>query len=259
MSGRIAFSTGALYPRGSEDSFRLVAKAGFPNTELMPQCMADTRPGFARATKGIVKVASIHYPLCFFAMFYNPHPGMVAETRFLSRDIVESAAIFGSDMIVIHAHSPGDPERAQMLERPILDNLLHLGDLAEKEGITIALENNPKTASGTAEKLLAYVKALDHKAIRPMVDVTESYEAGINPVDFLTVVNPCHLHLSDYRDNEKHIPAGEGAMDWKGIGARIKAWNYPGLWTLEPSWKHYLDNVDEGLAKARAFVENLAG
>ncbi|MEI6875414.1 MAG: TIM barrel protein, partial [Spirochaetota bacterium] len=137
------------------------------------------------------------------------------------------------------------------------DNMLHLASLAKKEGVTVALENNPKTAAGTAEKLLAYVAALADPSILPMVDVTESYEAGIDPVDFLSIVNPCHLHLSDYRDKEKHIPAGEGAMDWKGIAERIKAWGFKGLWTLEPMWKHYYDEPEAALKKARAFAGTL--
>jgi sugar phosphate isomerase/epimerase len=221
--------------------------------------MADTRADFARGARGIVKVASIHYPLAFFAMFYNPHPGMVAETRVMNRDLVESAAILGSEMIVIHAHNEGDPSRRKTLEQPILDNMLDLAGLAEKEGITVALENNPKTAAGTAEKLLAYVRALDCPSILPMVDVTESFEAGIDPVEFLTVVRPCHLHLSDYRDNEKHVPAGEGSLDWTQIAARIKAWGYKGLWTLEPMWKHYYGDSDVALRRARDFAEILTG
>jgi sugar phosphate isomerase/epimerase len=259
MSDRVSFSTAALYPRGSEDSLALIARAGFTNAELMPQCMADTRPAFARSTKGIVRVASIHYPLAFFSMFYNPHPGMVAEARAMNRDIVASAEIFGSEAIVIHAHSPGDPARRDTLEKPILDNMLDLAALAESKGVVVALENNPKTAAGSAENLLACVKALGHPSIRPMVDVTESFEAGIDPVDFLAKVNPCHLHLSDYRAGEKHIPAGEGEMDWKGIASTIKAWCYKGLWTLEPMWKHYFDEPAAALAKAKAFAETLAG
>jgi sugar phosphate isomerase/epimerase len=190
-------------------------------------------------------------------MFYNPHPGMVAETRILNREIVESAAIFGSEVIVIHAHAEGDPARRDALEKPVLENMLDLAAMAKKEGILVALENNPKTAAGTAEKLLAYVKALDEPSILPMVDVTESFEAGIDPVDFLAKVKPCHLHLSDYRDNEKHVPAGEGRMNWKGIAEKIKAWDYRGLWTLEPMWKHYYDDPEPALRKALAFGKTL--
>jgi sugar phosphate isomerase/epimerase len=259
VSGRISFSTAALYPRDSEESLRLIARAGFPHAELMPQCMADTRPGFARMSRQIVKVGSIHYPLAFFSMFYNPHPGMVVETRAMNRDIVESAAVFGAETIVIHAHVEGEPSRREIMEKPILDNMLHLAALAGKEGITVGLENNPKTAAGTAERLLAYVKALDHSSILPMVDVTESYEAGIDPADFLAKVNPCHVHLSDHRDREKHVPAGEGAMDWTAIAGAIKAWGFRGLWTLEPAWKHYFGDAEPPLRKARGFAETLAG
>ena len=255
---RTAFSTGALYPRDSEDSLRLVKKAGFDYAELMPQCRADTSPDFAKRVHGIIRVASIHYPLVFFPVLYNIHPGMIAEARELNRDIVESAAIMGSEIIVIHAGSPvSEADRARGLEEAVLDNLRDLGALAAAAGVTVALEHNPKTAAGIPEELLAYNALLGMDSIKPMVDVTESFEAGIDPSVFIRKVRPCHTHLSDHRGNVKHIPAGDGDADWPEIALALREQDYAGLWTLEPIWRHYLDNVDAALAKARAFVEAL--
>ncbi len=255
---RAAFSSGALYPRDSEDALRLVKKAGFDFAELMPQCRADTRPDFARRVRGLIHVASIHYPLVFFSVLYNIHPGMVAEARELNRDIVESAAIMGSEILVIHAGNPvSAADRAAGLEEPILDNLRDLGTRAAVAGITVALEHNPKTQAGIPAELLAYHARLGMASIKPMVDTTESFEAGIDPVEFIAAVRPCYMHLSDHRGSMKHIPAGSGDADWPGIARTLREQGYEGFWTLEPSWRYYLDDVDSGLAKARAFIEAL--
>jgi sugar phosphate isomerase/epimerase len=254
---RISFSTAALWPRDSELALRLLARVGFPNAELMPQCLADTTPEFARKARSITRVASIHFPLAYFSVLYNAHPGMAAEARAMCATIVESAAILGAEVIVIHAHAPAEPAMRELLEKPIVDTMLRLGDLAAAAGLTVALENNPKTEARTPEGLAAYCRCLGHAAIKPMVDVTESFEAGIDPRDFLAAVEPCHLHLSDHRGDQKHIPAGEGETDWPGVAARIRAWDYRGLWTFEPGWKHYLEDVESRLAKAREFAESL--
>lgn len=255
---RVAFSTGALYPRDSAEALKLLAQAGFEYAELMPQCRADTQPDFARKVKGVIKVAAVHYPLVFFPVLYNPHPGMIAESRTLSRDLVASAAILGTEVIIIHAGNPvSEAERKAGLEEPVLDNLRDLATLAQAEGIRIALEHNPKTAAGVPEELLAYNAKLDHPGITPMVDVTESFEADIDPVVFINKVKPCHTHLSDHKGNVKHIPAGEGDADWPGIRKALESQGYAGLWCLEPMWRFYLGEALPALVKAKAFMEGL--
>ncbi len=44
---RISFSTAGLYPRDTIDSLALLAKAGYREAELMPQCREETAPAFA--------------------------------------------------------------------------------------------------------------------------------------------------------------------------------------------------------------------
>ncbi len=91
---RLSFSTAALFPRDTLESLKLIESAGFHYAELMPQCRRETKPDFAyEILQNVrIKVGSIHFPLVFFSIFYNPYPGMIAEARELIDDLLRSAA-----------------------------------------------------------------------------------------------------------------------------------------------------------------------
>ena len=66
-------------------------------------------------------------------------------------------------------------------------------------------------------------------------------------------------HLSDHAGEQKHIPAGEGAIDWRGVRDALRGCGYSGYYTLEPVYRHYLDRPEAALEKAYAFISGLIG
>lgn len=256
---KLAFSTAALYPLDSETSLKLIGKAGFKFAELMPQCFSDVTDEFAiRALNSGVKVGSIHYPLAMFAMLYTSHPGMSSDGRKFGRDLVNLASKLGSEVLVIHPHIPSDPRYKRILEDPVIENIIYLADLCLEKGITLAMENSPKGPGKSASELLKYIESLGrHPAIKPMVDTTEACEAFQDPGEFIRTVKPVHLHLSDYKEESKHLPAGKGDINWEEI--RNSLHNYEGYYTLEPSYRYYLENTEIELKEAYEFISNLIG
>ena len=101
---KLSFSTAGLFPRETIDSLKLIEKAGFHYAELMPQCARETKPEFAEVILKSVNltVGSIHFPLVFFSVFYNPYSGMVKEAEKLIDDLTKMAEVLGSKVIVIH-------------------------------------------------------------------------------------------------------------------------------------------------------------
>lgn len=252
-SDRYSFSTGALFPRESADALRLVHDAGFPNAELMPQCLSDVSEASIRAFERIgIRVASIHYPLAFFAMLYTPHLSMRNDGRALSRDLLRLGDALGTKVLVVHPHVPSNRGYDELLDAPVVENLLWLADECAKHGILTAMENSPKTCA-TPDTLNAYVKMLNHPNIRPMVDTTEVREAGGDPAAFVAAVSPCHLHLSDYTGETKHLPAGEGDTDFAAVSRNLVG--YEGFYTLEPAYRYYIENVEEKLRAGYDFLE----
>jgi len=256
---KYAFSTAALYPLDSAESLKMIGDAGFKYAELMPQCFSDVSDDFAsRALDTGVRVSSIHYPLAMFAMLYTSHPGMSRDGCEFGRRLVRMAEKLGTEVIVIHPHIPGDPKNKERLEQPVIDNIKYLADICLDKGITLGMENSPKGPARTATEMLAYIASFDgHPAIKPVVDTTEACEAFQDPGEFIKTVKPAHLHLSDHKGEVKHLPAGEGELDWNYIKSTLDG--YTGYYTLEPSYRFYLEDTKDKLKKSYQFISELFG
>ena len=255
---RISFSTAALYPRPTLEALTMIGKSGFREAELMPQCLEETKPAFARkALETGIKVSSIHFPLVFFSLLYNPYPGMIREARNMADELAASAEILRSEIVVVHALPKMDSQKANLFEQPVLDNLRYLADRLEMSGVRLAVENNPNTLADTAGGLIGFVKTLAHRNVGPMVDTTEAWEAGIDPAGFIDSVKPIHLHLSDHSGEQKHVPMGKGEGDWKGIIKTLRQLDYSGIYVLEPAYKNYLETSCNDLQKDREFLSSL--
>ncbi len=258
-SERFSFSTGALYPYNSADALKLIRDAGFSRAELMPQALRDASEESTKAfEKTGIKLGSIHFPLVFFGMLYNPLSDMQKDCMKFTKDLLTMGSRLDCHVLVVHPHEkPSVDGYYDLMEKPVIDNILRLADLCGEMGYTMAMENSPKTCS-TAEKLSAYVRFLNHQAIRPMIDTTEVREAEGDPVEFIKAIKPCHMHMSDY-GTRKHMPAGEGTFDWKAIRAGLDAWDYEGYYTLEPAYRFYMQDVEKKLADAYHFLEEYFG
>lgn len=253
---RISFSTAGLYPRKSIDALKLIEQAGFAEAELMPQCLTETRPEFAREVARLnLRVSSIHFPLVLFSMYYNPYPLMMDECRALIDDLVEAGRIMGTEIIVIHPFPSMEGFRKELFEKPVMENLRYLCEKGKTAGITIALENNPHGEGRTPEELLKAVERVENNNIKPMVDTTEAWEADIEPSEFISKVPVVHLHLSDHEDDIKHLPPGDGISNWDKIIESVKAQEYKGIHVIEPAYRYYLEEPIEKLRKAREFIE----
>ena len=251
-SEHYSFSTGALYPLESEDALKQIKNAGFPNAELMPQSLSDSSKESAKRLERIgLRVASIHYPLAFFPLLYTAHRSMRDDGRKYSLELLALGERLGTEVLVVHPHIPSNKGYDALLDDPVVENLLWLAEECQKRGILTAMENSPKTC-GTPELLLSYIAKLNHPNIKPMVDTTEAREAGGDPAPFIAAVSPCHLHISDYMGESKHLPAGEGDTDFTAVAKALKG--YQGFYTLEPAYRYYIEHTEQKLRAGYAFL-----
>ena len=256
---KTAFSTGAFYTIETADALAKIRKAGFEHAELMPQCREDLSTAMLRKTEQIgIHISSIHYPLVYFGVLYNANPGMFRESKAFSYNLAAFAKAAGTEFVVIHPEEEYKGPFVQILGKPINDNIRYMCDALDNVGVTVAMENYPSGVGQHPETLDAYVKALAIPNMKVMVDTTEVIEGGEDPYEFIRDLEnvPCHLHLSDY-DEKKHIPIGTGRVDWKSLAALLKQRGYSGYWTLEPSYKYYLDNPDGQLRKDYEYITAL--
>ena len=143
----------------SEDALAMIKNAGFDYAELMPQAISDASEAAAKKfEKTGIRLASIHYPLVMFGVLYTAHRTMREDGRKFSKDLLTMGQRLGCKVMVVHPHSPSYPGYEELLEKPVIDNLLWLADECAKHDILMAMENSPYTCS-TAEKLNAYVRS----------------------------------------------------------------------------------------------------
>ncbi len=71
---------------------------------------------------------------------------MLLDGRKYSKQLLNFAADLGAGVLVVHPHTPAKPEHRDLLEQPVIDNLLWLADRCEDKGILLAMENHPKPA-----------------------------------------------------------------------------------------------------------------
>lgn len=257
---KVAFSTGAFYIIETADALRRIRQAGFPNAELMPQCSEDLSPVMLKKADEIgIHISSIHYPLVFFGILYNANPGMFRESKKFSDNLASFAKAAGTEFVVIHPEEEYKGRFVQVLGKPINDSIRYMCEALAEKGITVAMENYPSGVGQHPDTLDAYVKALAIPNMKVMVDTTEVIEGGGDPLEFIAGLEnvPCHLHLSDYKDNVKHIPIGTGKVDWKAVTTLLKNRGFSGYWTLEPSYKYYLDDPDVQLRKDYEYITAL--
>ncbi len=257
---RYAFSTGALYPLPSQQALSLVGEAGFAHAELMPQCFWDTSEEATLSfEKTKVHVSSIHYPLAMFSMLYSAHPVMSDEGRALSRDIVTMGRRLGTEFLVIHPTNQYEGEMATYIEPRIRENLRYLGSLCEETSITLAMENYPVGVGRYPQTLERYVHDWQIPMMKVMVDTTEVMEGGEEPLSFIASLSeaPCHLHLSDFKEKNKHLPIGMGEIHWSDLFALLQKKGYAGYYTLEPSYRHYLSDIPAKLRRDFELLSSL--
>jgi sugar phosphate isomerase/epimerase len=258
---KICFSTAGLFPRPTLEALQLIAEAGYDGAEIMPQCGYETTPRFAfeiTRTKGIPAICSIHFPLIFFPIFYNPYPKAREESRLLVRDVVAMAERLQSSVIVIHPLSDLPPEKKALFTAPVQENICFLCERAAKSGIRIAIENSPTSPCRTPEGMKAYLSSLNCPNVFPMLDTTEAMECGIHPTEFLRLLDVIHLHVSDHSDSRgKHLPPGKGDINWTEFVSLLKKKNFQGCFVVEPEYTYFLKQPEELLRETLNFLRNL--
>lgn len=260
MMDRIAFSTGALYLMKTEDAFMKLRNAGFGNAELMPQCMADlSLDSLSKFDKTGIHISSIHYPLAFFSLLYNANPGMCREGRVFADNLALFAKKAGTGVVVVHTENEYSGMMKELIGDVITSNLKYLCQRLDEVGVTVAMENHPAGVGQYPETLDKYVEGLAIPNMKIIVDTTEVIEGGGDPCAFLKGLKNvvCHLHLSDFANGTKHLPIGTGDVDWRSVFSILKARDYRGYYTLEPSYRFYLDDVDTKLKRDYEYISSL--
>ena len=251
---RIGISTAAFYPRYlTEDALIAAAELGFRVVEVFLQADAEYAARFGalldrRRRELALEVHSLHLYATYFDL-WSPYPRMADETRDRFRRLLEVAAMVDARALTWHGLRYGVDDAR--LVAAFFESAAWAGELARDAGVTLCIENVSWCYLRTPE----HVRAI-READLPVAFTFDAFQAGESQVEPSGLVRAmgerlATVHLSDYRsEGPRHLPPGEGALDWPVLMGALKAAGYDGPLILETA--HVTDA--RALVAARAFV-----
>lgn len=226
--------------------FPALADAGILEVELSSGGIApyETELDFVRRAKEYtalakqsgVTISSIHLPFAPFARMDPAAFDTEIRTKLIEdqKALILAAAQAGIGIAVIHPSGEPytDEERPERL-KIACDTIAVLSETAHGAGITLALENLPRTClCRTSDEMLYFLSQIPD--LRVCFDTNHSLRE--DNAHYIRAVGDkiVTLHVSDYDFiDEKHWLPGEGKNDWNAILSALEEVGYNGRFLYE--------------------------
>ncbi|MFN8472871.1 MAG: sugar phosphate isomerase/epimerase [Anaerolineae bacterium] len=234
--GAIGLSTAALYPHTvTEDGLRVAADAGFGVVEVFLQTVGEYHPRFlaelqARSADLGVRVHAIHVHSRHYG-FWAPYRRQREEAVSLFAEVVHMAASLGAMCIDWHGLRTSEAETVTISE--FFDVAAKLGERAADSGVVLSIENVSHCwMRGPAEIAKVQQAGLP---VGFTFDPFQACEAGVDPLAVVAAMGDglTNVHVNDFAPGHRHLPVGEGTLDWAAILAAVNVTRYGGPLFLE--------------------------
>jgi len=230
-----------------------IAAAGFDYVEHPTAALfgPDKTDDERRAARDAVLSAPLPVPVC--NLFFPGDMKLVGPERELDRAVEYADAVFeelraiGARVQVFGSGAarrvPDGYPQAKALDE-LKDLCRRVGPLAEKHGITVAMEHLRAKECNILTSLaetLEFVRQVNHPAVQVLADgfhmaqMNEPYEVIQSCADRLV-----HVHVAD--PETRHEPSAAGS-DLRPLFAALKAARYDGRLSLECSWQDMAGNL----------------
>lgn len=183
-----------------------------------------------------VEIRSLHLPFSRDINISLPDAEKRESTLKTDMYYMEKAAAVGAGVIVVHPSSEpiAESERTVYMEHS-KNSLGILADKAQELGVTLAVENLPRTCLCRDSDEMAEILDSD-KRLRFCFDVNhllcDSHARFIERFADRLVT----LHISDYDFvNERHALPGDGLIDWNRLVTLLERADYSGPFLYEVS------------------------
>ena len=232
--------------RMNAETFDALSAAGIRHVELSSGAVAPFYDvlDFPHRAKELVSLAaghgvtisSVHLPFAPFEEIDPAHRDASAREHACSvqSELLAAAGDAGIPLAIIHPS--GEPyaeeERAKRLELAA-DTIAQITDAAGKAGVTLCLENLPRTClCRTSDEMRFFLDRIPD--LRVVFDTNHSLTED-NAHYIRAVGNKIvSLHVSDYDFiDEKHWIPGEGKNDWNAILSALEETGYAGRFLYE--------------------------
>ena len=157
---------------------------------------------------------------------------------------IRGTSYLGAKYMVIHpimpfgAESPLNPELVYELN---LEYMTRLAEYAKEWGVTVCLENMPfpEFPLSRPDDIAAFVRTVNHPNFKVCLDTGHALVCGIQPAEAVAMIGGDLLATLHIHDNDgtadRHLPVGEGIMDFPAFVRALKETSYEGVINLETS------------------------
>jgi sugar phosphate isomerase/epimerase len=253
---RLAFSTNAFKKNSLDEAIVSIAAAGYSGVELMadvphaypPSLDSGTRLAIKHQIRSLGLTVSNVNAFTLFALGDTYHPTWIEEDD-RQRDLriehtmhcIELAHEMDCGTVSIQPGGPmiGMTMDRQTAGRRFADGLERLLPVAQRLGITLAIEPEPGLLIQTSEEYLEFKKAFFREdfGIRMNCDIGHLFCVNEDPAQTIRSMPQeiAHVHLEDIGANRvhQHLAPGKGAIDFRSIFAALREIKYVGWVTVE--------------------------
>lgn len=142
------------------------------------------------------------------------------------------------------------------------DSIYQLSKVAEREGLTLALEPLTKFESNLVIDLYGVKKMIDEigsPSLKGMIDTVAMQLAGETPADYISKLpEVCHFHLIDGDgQSDAHLGLDDGALHWREYLKSLQNHGYKGACTLEIMGSNYYQDPQDAIMKSFKKIKEL--
>jgi len=142
------------------------------------------------------------------------------------------------------------------------DSIFQLSKVAEKEGVTLALEPLTKFESNLiidSRGLKKMIEEIQSPTLKGMIDTVAMQLAGETPDDYFSILPELsHFHLIDGDgQSDAHLALDDGVLKWREYLASLQNHHYEGVCTLEIMGSNYYQDPQTAIMKSIEKIREL--
>ncbi|WP_394829541.1 sugar phosphate isomerase/epimerase family protein [Pendulispora albinea] len=179
------------------------------------------------------------------------------------RDSLNLAAEMQVECVMVHSGYTPEGLREETTWDLLVDSMGTLAEHAAKVGQRIAVEWHPEMFLRTGSQYIALARDVGNKAMGCTFDVGHAHCTEDGPLGEIIetfAAHTIHVQMEDMRDRvHKHLPLGEGELNFREIFGAFDRTEYAGVVALEFNAGDLGGNGDQLAERSIRFLRDVVG